>query len=377
MRALPLLAPTTPLSRPLASVIRVAQPPNLSVLPEAFAHDHYTVFAVLACASALGQTAGQTKLGKTLGGPICAMALTFALASVGVLPPATSAVTSAQGLCVVLATPLLLFGADLRTIGRRASQMLPAFVLGSVGTSVGALFACVTCGRGLAGLYGDDAYKVLAALAAKNIGGGLNFVAVAASLGLSAAPLATALAMDNLMALVYFPLCAWLGRDQVDPGADGERGDSALADTMAAAVTTAAPPPPPPPTEAELAREQSGALAVALLIVSASRHLAARYAPGFDLPLATLLAVSAATALPRAVGRYATAGTQLGTSTIFLFFATAGWAGGGLSSSVLLGGGPLLLAFLGLLYLIHLAILLGAGRALGTRPPRNLPHACV
>ena len=52
----------------------------------------------------------------------------------------------------------------------------PAFFVGSAGTCLGALAAVGLIGRPIAAVYGDDGYKVCAALAAKNIGGGLNFV---------------------------------------------------------------------------------------------------------------------------------------------------------------------------------------------------------
>ena len=357
------IAPRAPVA--LSSIAPRAPAPTLSLLPDALATDPYAVFALLAVAAATGQAATVTRLGKALSAPICAMALTFGAASLHILPAATSTVSAAQGTAVRLATPLLLFDANLRSIGRRASRMLPAFVVGTVGTSAGALVACAIFGRSLTALYGADGYKVLAALAAKNIGGGLNFVAVAAALGLAPIPFATALAMDNIMALVYFPLCAWLGRADADPryaAPDAEDADDAPSSGGEDADATAK----------RLAQEQASALALALCAVAGSQALAARFAPGFDLPLATVLVVAAATALPRFVGRFATSGTQLGTTAIFLFFASAGWIGGTLEASSLLAGGPLLLAFLGVLYAVHLVLLLGAGKVLSAAMPERL-----
>ena len=70
---------------------------------------------------------------------VVAVALTFALTSLGVLPPATSTVSAAQLTAVQLATPLLLFSADLRAVGRRAGRLVPAFCLGTLGTLAGSL----------------------------------------------------------------------------------------------------------------------------------------------------------------------------------------------------------------------------------------------
>ncbi|CAM9700707.1 unnamed protein product, partial [Heterosigma akashiwo] len=52
---------------------------------------------------------------------------------------------------------------------------------------------------------GTDVWKLGAALAAKNIGGGLNFVAVADSLSISPTDISLGLAVDNLLGLMYFP----------------------------------------------------------------------------------------------------------------------------------------------------------------------------
>lgn len=48
-------------------------------------------------------------------------------------------------------------------------------------------------------------------MCAKNVGGGLNFFAVADAVKLSPSALATGLAVDNLLGLLYFPFVSWLG----------------------------------------------------------------------------------------------------------------------------------------------------------------------
>ena len=104
-------------------------------------------------------------------------------------------------------------------------------------------------GPALAQALGDSGLKVACALAAKNIGGGLNFIAVAAALGIPAAPVAAALAIDNVMALVYFPLCSLLGRGQPDPNPPTvptpptEPADAPPAASPATAVAPAAAEP--------------------------------------------------------------------------------------------------------------------------------------
>lgn len=325
---------------------------SASLLPESIADDPWSVFAIIAAAAATGRGLGRTAVGGALSAPICAMATTFALTGTGVLPPATPAVASAQGLAVQLATPLLLLNADLRSVGRRASKMVPAFVLGTVGTALGATTgAWLLCGP-LTSALGIDGLKAAAALAAKNVGGGLNFVAVAAALGMSPTAFAAALAVDNVMALVYFPLVALLGRGQPDVlDASAADGDAAL------------------PAERVDDGKQVTALAVGLAVTAISRALARACLPGFDLPIATTLTVAGATILPRALGPLAPSATELGTSCIFLFFATAGWTGGSLSGATLLGGGFVLLGFLTTLYAVHLGVVLGVGALIRRAAP--------
>jgi uncharacterized membrane protein len=332
------------------------------ILPPSISHDHLSIFAVLAVAGATGHRLGQIEpAGRALSAPVCAMALTFALASTGVLPPATPQVAACQMVAVQCATPLLLLSADLRAVGQRAGRLLPSFCLGTLGSLLGGAVALQVCGGALTTVFGVDGIKAAAALTAKNIGGGLNFVAVAAALQLSPGALAAALAIDNVMALVYFPLCAWLGRDERDPLL--ERDD----ETTAAESTQTEEEAAVHPSSDDRVGAQSAALAIALAVAASARALAARFAPGFDLPLATFLTVALATAAPRALAPISSIGGDLGTTCIFLFFATAGWTGGALGSALLTGGPPLL-AFLTILYAVHLAVVLGVGAAVRRRP---------
>lgn len=105
------------------------------------------------------------------------------------------------------------------------------------------------------------------------------------------------------------------------------------------------------------AAEQSACLSVALCVGALSQHLAGA---GYDVPLATMLTVGLATLAPRLMRPLSTAGDQMGTLVLYLFFASAGWTGGGVSSS-LMAGGPVLLSFLLILYTVHLSIIAAVG----------------
>lgn len=186
----------------------------------------------------------------------------------GVLPAPTpgSALQSIQSTVVQLATPLLLFGADLKVVLRQTGRLLAMFLLGSAASVVGSVVAygllagarphpppCApssflfTAPKGTlrwfgkrarcfwsslcpfrshgsletpAGPMGDvgvalggvaaDGWKVGAALLAKNVGGGINYIAVCETLNVSPSVVAAGLTIDNVGALAYFPLVSFL-----------------------------------------------------------------------------------------------------------------------------------------------------------------------
>ena len=168
-------------------------------------------------------------------------------------------------------------------------------------------------------------------------------------------------------ALVYFPLCAWLGRNDDDPATADAAAEGAVAAVDQAWTSensdgltarsgqrsgeqrSSVDQSVAAERVAQSTREQGIALALALCTATLARGAAGRFLPGYELPLSTAAAVAAASLLPRAIGRYARAGTELGTTAIYFFFASAGWSGGSLSSASMLRGGPVLLAFLTML----------------------------
>ncbi len=154
------------------------------------------------------------------------MALTFAASSVGALPANARAVSGIRDAAVQLATPLLLLDADPRALLETSKPYVKAFAVAVVGTlcatAIGARFVLPALASALGRA---DAVGSIASLSAKNIGGGVNFCAVAATLRISAVAQSVALAADNVMALVYFPLCNWLAGDR-DPSPDAASGES-------------------------------------------------------------------------------------------------------------------------------------------------------
>ena len=149
-----------------------------------------------------------------------------ALANANVLPPPGPHYQSAQNLVVSLATPLLLLGADVRVMWRVARRLLQAFLLGSLTVAIAAslsFYGLSSAMHGVGSAPAGDGWKVAAALTAKCVGGGLNYVAVANTLGVSPDVFAAGIAADNVFALAYFPLVSALGGAPLPGGKDGAK----------------------------------------------------------------------------------------------------------------------------------------------------------
>lgn len=296
--------------------------------------DEVVVGASLVGAAALGRHLGSsTRWGRALGGPVTAMALTFAASSAAFLPTDAALVPTLRDAAVKLATPLLLLDADVGEIRRTSGPVLRAFCAAAAATIAASCLAWVVAGPSLIATLGSDAPKAAASLLAKNIGGGVNFVAVALATGMSPEAQATALAVDNVMALAYFPaVSAYAGSDL-----------GAIASTASAATQPTVDAP-----------DLLHATLAALVILA----LAQRLAPSASIAASSALAVAAATLGPRGLRRsLAPAAAVLAEALLYVFFAAAGCAGGSIAACAKAAGPPLF-AFLACLYVGHIAGLL-------------------
>jgi uncharacterized membrane protein len=355
----------------------------------------------LAALSAVGVAAQQlgnsTAIGRLLGAPVTAMAITFGLASVGVLAPGgTTSSRSLQGLSIKFATPWILLGADFRGIGSSSrggsndkdsatsssSSTIPllfGFGLASLATLAGGFVGWKVIGRSLvaSSLGPHNGLAIAAALLAKNIGGGINYVAVCAALQASPEAIATGLCIDNIGALVYFPISNLLASRYPDPAkntkntmidSDTNDNDNDEDDSSSALATATTPFDISPRMTVE-------SISVAFFAASTLLWLGDLLAikglksPSAQIPIVTLLAVTLAgiiapnipkrskwlsfSWLPR--GLKTTCDT-LGTVCLYLFFTTAGAPGIKVARSMTSALWPLSV-FSVLLYAIHGGIL--------------------
>ena len=182
-------------------------------------------------------------------------------------------------------------------------------------------------------------------------------MAVCAATSLSPASIAAGLAIDNVVGLLYFPLVSVLAGPAVALPVAAASPGGALPSTDAAAVAIpapagAAPEPLVPATSS--ARPSVQDYADVLAVAFGLTWLAERVTgPANALPVATLLAVAAATALPAWAGRLAPAGEDVAKLALFVYFAGAGASGGSIAASA---SYLALLPFLLILYVVHLSV---------------------
>ena len=322
------------------------------------------VLGCLGVCAAVGANAERTRIGRALSGPVVAMGLALALGTAGVLPdPSVHSYAPLMDALVRVGTPLLLLESNVGVILRQGGAALPAFAVGAVGTIVGGLTGALVAGPGLvAALGAEDAAKLASALVAKNVGSGVNFVAVATTTGMGTDAFQLGYAADNVVGILYFLTVFAIGNRVNTSAAADAKAPEAGGDV----VPDAAPMPPQPSTAAAAAAGAAGAPALATclggaLLLSA---VCGRVAPDGYLPLETAAVVALATLLPGVTAPLAAPGAALGGALLYIFFAAAGACGGGVAAGGLLARSPAVLLFSATLAAVHLLVVYVVGRKL-------------
>ena len=312
--------------------------------------DHWGLLAILLLASAGGLWAERTRFGAKLSGCVIAIAITFVLSNVGVIPDQAPVYDIVWSYLLPLAIPMLLFRADLRRIVREAGPTLVAFVCGGVGTIVGTVVAYFVVPLGTEG------WKLAAIFCSTYIGGSMNYYGAADAVGLTAESgglLAAGVAADNLMMVLYFfllfalPSLGWLKSRY--PTRRPERsagGDDATSYWQGRELRLL---------------DLATALALASTFCALGFSLASYLGwTGMGILVVTALTVSAATLLPGPLGRIRGADV-LGTMFMQVFFAVIGASA---NIQKVMEYGLVLCLFAGIILLVHLVFVLVAGRLL-------------
>ena len=314
---------------------------------------------------------------------------------------------------IPLAVPMLLFDSDLKRVVNDTGTLLLAFAIGAIATVVGTIVAFPLLS--LKSLGPDVGWRVACALAARHIGGAINFVAVAETLKIGGSAVSAAskfcpryrivhpsrrckntesfgecnccdsssrycfvsfslstVAADNVVVALYFAYLFSIAK----PGEPGNGEDKTSPSQSESAATEEV-------TIAELAVEQERdsstitlptlaiSISVAATLVSAGRFLTRALLPSgtSSLPLISALTVGAATIFPKFFARISETGTALGITFIQMFFAASGAAG---SIRLVLKQAPALFAFSALQIGVHFGTLMAIGRGIFRLPHREL-----
>jgi Protein of unknown function (DUF819) len=184
------VAASASVGRSLFNCFRTAIATSTGALQLLHTHPSYVMTALLWLSTFGIVLERETMLGKALSAPLSTMALALVAANVGLLPFTCSAYAFVNRYLVPLAVPLLLFDSDLRKVLGNTGTLLLAFGVGAVATVIGTIVAFPIVP--MKSLGSGVGWKVACALAARHIGGAINFVAVAETLNIGGNAVAAA-----------------------------------------------------------------------------------------------------------------------------------------------------------------------------------------
>lgn len=275
----------------------------------------FTLWAVLAALAALGFWGDRTRLGRNVSGLAIVLATGMALSNFGVVPRQSPVYGVVWNYLVPLAIPMLLFKADLRRVLVETRGMLLPFVLGAVGTLLGALL-----GVWLLPL-GKHAAELAGVFSATYIGGSMNMAAVTQAVDLEPALATASVAADNVVGVLYLAFLAlapslfflqrWFRTNAADlQGSDGEPPEEA--EEPASDIT------PLDPLHLGIG------LALSFAICAVGQAMAAWFGvAGYTILFITAITVLLANVFPRQLDRLK-GDYELGLFMMYLFFAAIG-----------------------------------------------------
>ena len=203
------------------------------------ADNHWALLAILFASTFLAIFLEQKyQWASKISGAIITLVIAIALVNLGVIPSEAPVFDDfVWGYAVPLAIPLLLLQTDLRRMHREAGRFLAIFLIGAVGTVLGAVLATVLLRGTVEGIPGAAAM-----MTGSYIGGGVNFTALAAAFNVDANLKASTTVADNLNMAIYFLVLlsvagsAWFRKRYRHPYIDDvlANGKSDTGETLAA-----------------------------------------------------------------------------------------------------------------------------------------------
>ncbi|HKX57586.1 MAG TPA: DUF819 family protein [Xanthomonadales bacterium] len=271
------------------------------------------LWAALMFLAALGFWVDKTRLGRNVSGVAVVLATSIALSNLGVLPKSADAYNVVWLYLVPVGVSMLLLKANLRTVLSETGHMLKAFLLGAVGTVIGALL-----GYWLLPL-GENGSKLVGIFSATYIGGSMNMVAVGRALEVDPSVMSASVAADNVVGVMYLAFLAMV---------------PSLALFRRWYRNSRQTAPELQQTQEQMATEKTGselnlahagfALGLSFLICAVSAMLAEQLGVGgYSIMFITALALLVANLFPRQLAKLK-GDYEIGIFFMYVFFAAVG-----------------------------------------------------
>ena len=313
----------------------------------------FALWAILLSAATIGIWGEKTKWGAKISGAVITMLVGFFLSNLRIIPLDAPTYSVVWSFLVPFSIPLLLFKANVVRIIRESGSMLVAYLIGSVGTLLGTIFAYYLIPLG------EQAEKLAGVFCATYIGGSVNFFATAKTLELdldSGDLLAAATAADNLVMTIFFFILFAL------PSIYGiQRFFSSNYSVNNYQNKKHINYLKSPSKIGFSLLQTSQALAISGIICAVGREIASSLGlPKAGILVSTILVVGLATGFSQYLGRL-TVAEQIGTLLMQIFFAVIG-----ASANIwqVIQVSPILFILAALILLVHLAVLLLGGKLL-------------
>lgn len=140
---------------------------------------------------------------RALGSALVGILLGMLLSNTGVIPGESPAYVFLGGPAVSAGIILILLTVDIKSVAKAGPKMLAAFVVGGIGSALGASVAALL----LADAIGPETWKLAGQYTATYTGGGVNFAAVGAALDTSGELFAAGIAADVTMTAIWMAIC--------------------------------------------------------------------------------------------------------------------------------------------------------------------------
>ena len=140
---------------------------------------------------------------KKLGAGAISILIGIALSNSGFLPGDSVAYDFLMSQGVSASIVLILLSVDIRSIREAGPTMLKAFLIGAVGSALGAM----TMSWLLADAIGDESYKLAGQFTGTYVGGGMNFAALGRAFDTSNDLFSAAIAADVIITAMWLVVC--------------------------------------------------------------------------------------------------------------------------------------------------------------------------